>query len=114
MSFISKLHSLCGMVWCRTLRVNFLYNRRGGGGGGGGLDCECWHDIQYIEHSFGSLVVGCPMRDWQTGDRFPLHWTVDLEMVLQGLPYQAPSIMGSVLELVGLLSVYCNWMRWQV
>ena len=33
---------------------------------------------------------------------------------LQWLPCQAPGIAGSVLKLVSLVSVYCDWVRWKV
>ena len=33
---------------------------------------------------------------------------------LQWLPCQAPGVIGSVLGLVGLVSVYCDWVRWTV
>ena len=32
-------------------------------------------------------------------------------MTLQWLPCQAPGVMGSALGLVGLVSVYCDWVR---
>ena len=35
-------------------------------------------------------------------------------MALQWLPCQAPGVMGSVLGLVGPVSVYCDWVRWKV
>ena len=37
--------------------------------------------------------------------------TSDLKLALQWLPCQAPSVIGSVLGLVGLVSVYCDWVR---
>ena len=37
--------------------------------------------------------------------------TGDLKMSLQWLPCQAPGIKGSALGLVGLVSVYCDWVR---
>ena len=33
---------------------------------------------------------------------------------LQWLPCQAPGVIGSVLGLVGPVSVYCDWVRWKV
>ena len=36
------------------------------------------------------------------------------ELALQWLPCQAPGVIGSVLELVGPVSVYCNKVRWTV
>ena len=36
-----------------------------------------------------------------TSDRLALQW----------LPYQVPSIIGSVLGLVGTVSVFCDWVR---
>ena len=35
-------------------------------------------------------------------------------LALQWLPCQAPGIIGSVLELVGPVSVNCDWVRWKV
>ena len=35
-------------------------------------------------------------------------------MALQWLPCQAPGFIGSVLGLVGPVSVYCDWVRWTV
>ena len=41
--------------------------------------------------------------------------TCDLKkLTLQWLPCQAPGVIGSVLGLVGLASVYCDWVRWKV
>ena len=40
------------------------------------------------------------------------HWLK--KMALQGLPCQAPGIIGSVLGLVDPVSVYCDWVRWKV
>ena len=34
-------------------------------------------------------------------------------LALQCLPYQAPGVIGSELGLVGLVSVYCDWVRWK-
>ena len=36
------------------------------------------------------------------------------KLALQWLPCQAPGGIGSVLALVGLVSVYCDWVRWKV
>ena len=36
------------------------------------------------------------------------------KMALQFLPCQAPGVVGSVLGLVGPVSVYCDWVRWKV
>ena len=36
------------------------------------------------------------------------------KLVLQWLPCQALGVIGSALGLVGLVSVYCDWMRWKV
>ena len=35
-------------------------------------------------------------------------------LALQWLPCQAPGVIGSVLGLVGPVSVYCDWVRWKV
>ena len=35
-------------------------------------------------------------------------------MALQWLPCQTPGVIGSVLGLVGPVSVYCDWVRWKV
>ena len=32
----------------------------------------------------------------------------------QWLPCQAPGVIGSALGLVSLVSVYCDWVRWEV
>ena len=37
--------------------------------------------------------------------------TSDLKLALQWLPCQAPGVLGSVLGLVGPVSVYCDWVR---
>ena len=39
---------------------------------------------------------------------------VTLKLELQLLPCQAPGVIGSVLGLVGPVSVYCDWVRWKV
>ena len=39
---------------------------------------------------------------------------VTLQLALQWLPCQAPGIIGSVLGLVGAVSVYWDWVRWKV
>ena len=36
---------------------------------------------------------------------------VTKKLALQGLPCQAPGIIGSTLGLVGPVSVYCDWVR---
>ena len=36
------------------------------------------------------------------------------KLSFQWLPCQAPGIKGSVLGLVGRVSVYCDWVRWKV
>ena len=46
---------------------------------------------------------------------FPwLRDTSDLKLVLQWLPSQMPCVSSSVLGLVGLVSMYCYWLSWQV
>ena len=37
--------------------------------------------------------------------------TCDLNIAGPWLPCQAPGVIGSVLGLVGLVSVYCDWVR---
>ena len=39
---------------------------------------------------------------------------VTQKLALQWLPCQAPGVIGSVLALVGPVSVYCDWVRWKV
>ena len=39
---------------------------------------------------------------------------VTSKLALQWLPCQAPGVLGSVLGLVGPVSVYCDWVRWKV
>ena len=39
---------------------------------------------------------------------------VTSKLALQWLPCQVPGVIGSVLGLVGLVSVYCDWVRWKV
>ena len=39
---------------------------------------------------------------------------VTYKLTLQLLPSQAPGVIGSVLGLVGPVSVYCDWVRWEV
>ena len=39
---------------------------------------------------------------------------VTSKLALQWLPCQAPDVIGSVLELVGPVSVYYDWVRWKV
>ena len=36
------------------------------------------------------------------------------KLALQRLPYQAPGVVGSVLGLVGPVSIYWDWVRWKV
>ena len=36
------------------------------------------------------------------------------KLALQWLPCQATGVIGSVLGLVGPVSVYCDWVRWKV
>ena len=40
--------------------------------------------------------------------------TSDLKIALQWLPCQVPGVMGSVLGLAGLVSVYCDWVRFDL
>ena len=39
---------------------------------------------------------------------------VTSKLALQWLPCRAPGVIGSVLGLVGPVSVYCDWVRWKV
>ena len=39
---------------------------------------------------------------------------VTCKLALQWLPCQAHGVIGSVLGLVGPVSVYCDWVRWKV
>ena len=39
---------------------------------------------------------------------------VTYKLALQWLPCQVPGMIGSVLGLVGPVSVYCDWVRWKV
>ena len=39
---------------------------------------------------------------------------VILKLALQWLPSQVPDIIGSALELVSPVSVYCDWVRWKL
>ena len=39
---------------------------------------------------------------------------VSLKLAFQWLPCQAPGAIGSVLGLVGPVSIYCDWVRWKV
>ena len=36
------------------------------------------------------------------------------KLALQYLPYQKPGVIGSELVLVGVVSVYRDWVRWKV
>ena len=48
-------------------------------------------------------------------DLFPGRVTpVASKSVLQWLPCQVRGLVGSALGLVGLVSVYCDWVRWEV
>ena len=49
-------------------------------------------------------------RDFFRGRVIP----VTSKLALQWLPCQANGVLGSVLGLVGLVSVYCDWVRWKV
>ena len=40
--------------------------------------------------------------------------TSDLKIGIQWLPCQVLGVIGSVLGLVGPVSVYCDWVRWRV
>ena len=44
-------------------------------------------------------------------DFFGLSHTSDLKLVIQWLPCQASGVIGSAMGLVGLVSVYCDWVR---
>ena len=44
-------------------------------------------------------------------DFFGLGHTSDLKIGTQVVPCQAPGVIGSVLGLVGPVSVYCDWVR---
>ena len=43
-----------------------------------------------------------------------LSHTSDLKMGIQWLPCQVPGVTGSALGLVGLVSIYCDWVRQKV
>ena len=43
-----------------------------------------------------------------------LRWNFSGAESYHWVPCQAPGVTGSVLGLVGLVSVYCDWVRWKV
>ena len=45
---------------------------------------------------------------------FPVIARNEFKIVFQRLPYWAPGFVGSVVGLVGQVSVCCDWARWQV
>ena len=49
-------------------------------------------------------------RDFFRGRVIP----VTSKLALQWLPCQTPGVIGSVLGLVGPVSIYCDWVRWKV
>ena len=80
-------------------------------------------NIQPSLFSFKDSLAGLVVKAFALGVDDPgfksrLQWdfsglshTSDLKLALQWLPCQAPGIIGSVLGLVNLVSVYCDWVR---
>ena len=70
----------------------------------------------------GLVVKGVRLESGRSRVRIPLApgffrgrvIPVTKKLALQWLPCQAPGVLGSVLGLVGLVSVYCDWVRWKV
>ena len=58
------------------------------------------------DHGFESRL----RRDFFRGRVIP----VTSKLALQWLPCQAPGVIGSALGLVGPVSAYCDWVRWEV
>ena len=62
--------------------------------------------------SFALVVKASVSRAEVPG--FESRLPVPSKLALQWLPCQAPGVRGSVLGLVGPMSVYCDWVRWRV
>ena len=74
----------------------------GGGGEGGGRGSESeWKRERRGEEGGGNEGK----RERERGRK---------KLALQRLSCQAPGVIGSVLGLVGPVSVYCDWVKWKV
>ena len=72
----------------------------------------------FLDRLVGLVVKASPSG--AEDPRFESRWRRDFsgrvipvtsKLALQWLPCQAPGVIGSVLGLVGPVSVYCDWMR---
>ena len=71
--------------------------------------------VMLYSHSVGDLVVRRQSRQRQTrrsppaflGRIIPVTYMLELEL----LPCLPPVVLGSLLRLVGLMSVFCDWVR---
>ena len=72
------------------------------------------HDLHMIAHwpLEGTSSLALRTEDPRFAGIFPGRVIpVTSKLALQWLPCQAPGVIGSVLGLVGLVSVYCDWVR---
>ena len=78
-----------------------------------------WKDSSAITYCLVGLVVRRLPREQKIPGSNPTCAKIFLEsshtsdLALQWLPRQAPGVIGSVLGLVGAVSVYCDWVRWK-
>ena len=70
----------------------------------------------YLSYLVGLVVKASASRTEDPGFESRLRWDFSGSSHTndQWLPFRAPGIIGSVLGLVGPVSVYCDWVRWKV
>ena len=126
---ITTKQPLEGFAGFQGLAWPWGWGRVGGRGVGEGGGERQWSVNLY--HRTASLCLGRPPR-WPSGYGVRLEsgrsqssnpacdWifpgsshTSDLKIGTQWLPCQAPGGIGSMLGLVGPVSVYCDWVRWK-
>ena len=106
---------------CKTVVRSALPFFLGGGGGGAWHTCHC-NKVPDLHRLVGLVVKASASRAEDPGFESRLRpdffrgrvIPVNSKVTLQWLPCQAPGVKGSVLGRVVPVSVYCDWVRWEV
>ena len=74
-----------------------------------------FHFVGLVAKASASGAKDPPVESRLSRDFFRGRVTpVTKKLAFQWLPCQAPGVIGSVLGVVGAMSVYCDWVRWKV
>ena len=94
----------CGQRWMTEFPGE---DSHGGGGGGGATEVDLVVTVVVVVKTFASRSAGLGF-DSRLGRE--LYQRLN-KLALQWLPCQAPGVIRSALGLVGLASVYCDWVK---